>query len=171
MQKAADKSYREIYDLKNKGRYAVALSKLFESNGRPCAQFSHDMNHFYYVVGDILFKMKRYKEAKIAFKKAVTNWPKDAQALFAIAHCCELLKQPGTAMKWYSRSLASKYSAEAAYNFANLLLDSGRETEAWLILSRIQSADPSLVKQARTNAQIAKEKLRDKYFGATPSKR
>lgn len=84
--------YETIYALKKLGQYRQALNVIYDAR-KKCikSDYREDLNHSWFVVGDILVKLGRLNDARNAFKRSIEDWPEDPQASCELGWvCCEL---------------------------------------------------------------------------------
>lgn len=148
--------FKPVYGLVRKGALSEALLTLkSESTGRINREFTQDKNHAWYVIGDILFKMKKYRESLAAFKKALRDWPDDPDALAAAGDCFSALGNHSFAEKYYRMSNGIKPRPDTQYNIANELLDQKRYKTAYEMYQSIRTADPDLKNSIKLNSARA----------------
>lgn len=148
--------YRRIYALIRRRAYATALNHMVqESTGRLTKDFSNDKNHSWFVVGDILYRIKDYTRALIAFKRALKAWNKDSEAMWAIADCFSELGRYKLAEKYYRLANRSKPNDIILFNLGNSLFDQNKFIAAIRIYDSIKSNDKSLIVKIGRNIELA----------------
>lgn len=154
--------FDKLHKLQRAGKSEAVLSLLFDkSTGRIKKPYNTDLNHAWYIVGDLLYKKKQYKKAIHAFKKALVSWSSDIEALWAIANCYSNLGKPGWARFYLSKAMQIDKKQDALkYNLANALFDMGKYDEALKHYKGVGKKDKQLFKLARSNIKKI-EKLKE----------
>jgi tetratricopeptide (TPR) repeat protein len=138
--------YRRIYALSRRGEFSAALAGVLDEEGRIRPAFREDLNHAWYCVGDLLYRLDQFDEAMCAFRRSLRSRPADAEALMAVGNCYDDLGRPKMAERFYRRALASDELEQAGiseglrYNLANTLFDQGRMKEAVRIYTQLGKA-------------------------------
>lgn len=157
-------AFGPIYKLIRAHRYDEALALLLRPDATKLERrFRSDVNHAWYLVGDIYFKKGRFKDALIAFKKALRTKPDDYQALWAIGNCYSEIEMPAIAERYFRRALTYKPAEKGLiYNLGNALLDQGKFSEALRSFNEVCEKDKTLYRLAQKNATVAKKALEKK---------
>ena len=157
-------SFDEVYRAKKLGKLDEVLRLLIDrKTGGLRAPYRTSANHSWYAVGDILFLKMDYKNAVIAFKKALRSRTDDYQALWAIANCYSCLTKPVFAERYFRKAIqyAPKEEHESLrYDLGNALFDQQNYAEAIRLYTSIKKANLALYKKAQKNVAIAKERVR-----------
>ena len=154
--------FEEIHELLRAENFTAALALLLDQrSGKIRPTFEHDLNHAWYVVGDINYRMQFLDKAVEAFRKALDDWPEDAEACMALGNALSDLGNAKEAETWFRRGLdLTPVSEGLQYNLANALIDQGREKEAAEILLRIPGSDSETSQLARKNLELVKARLK-----------
>ena len=144
--------YYSIYTLIRKNRYLDALKDLLsEEMEKINPPFDQDLNHAWYLVGDIFYQLQRYDDAIIAFKKALDEWDSDVDAILALSNAYSSNLMPRNSEGILRRGLEIDPDNEKfKYNFGNSLFDQNRFDDAIECYREIKS-DNELAKMARSN--------------------
>jgi tetratricopeptide (TPR) repeat protein len=115
------KVYRQI----RSGRLASAERLLLGNEGaRIRPPFNSDLNHAWYVVGDIRYRRGRMPGAVAAFRRALRHWPDDRDAMMAIANCYSELGRPRWSAYYLEKALRRRgHKPELFYNLGNAYFD------------------------------------------------
>lgn len=151
--------YKKVYDQISLKQYDEALNILFDAKANQLRkQFRQDVNHSWYVLGDIFYKKQNHIEAIKCFKKALNTRFDDAQALWAIADAYSELAKPKLAERYYRK--ATQYAKEnedlmnLTYNLGNALFDQKRYDEAISCYEKIDGSVPDLYALAQKNIKL-----------------
>ena len=115
-----------VYALIRDGEYARAIAEMTQAGGQRLAPaFRHDGNHSWYVIGDALYRMGKYRAAAAAFRRALRCWPDDAEALMALGNSYSEMLRPKLAARCFKKAipLNPKRAADCRFNLANALCD------------------------------------------------
>ena len=142
----------------NSGYYDEILSLLL---GSACddvrAPYREDMNHAWYIIGDIYYTLKAFEKAKIAFLKSIDYWSEDIDALMALANTYVELDEPYEAKKHLLKALElNPDSDKILYNLGNAYFDLEEYKNAIKYYSKVNNYP--LKTQAETNSKIAESK-------------
>lgn len=149
--KARD-AYDGIYALARRRDYRSALQAMVQpSTGRLTKEFSGDVNHSWYVVGDLLYRNGEHLRALRAFRRALRAWPEDPEAMWAIGDCYSELGRYKSAEMAYRRSVALKSDNRVLFNLGNALFDQGKFRPAMEIYRSIKANDKTLASNVRRN--------------------
>lgn len=86
--------FETVHEAINKGQLEVALRQLLDMDVAKIRKpYTIDLNHAWYVVGSIYFKLSDYSQSLRAFRSALKNDSSDQQAAHAIANCYTELKR------------------------------------------------------------------------------
>lgn len=157
--------FKQIYKLLKYAKYAKALAVLLDKKKwriKGCfAQNKKNRNQAWYVIGDIFFKIKRYKEARKAFVNALMVCPRDVAAMHAVGNCYDVLKHPDMAERYFRKGLLfadSSIRPKLIYNLGNAFFDQGKYEEAIEQYKHIRKSTGSLYELARKNLNIARKR-------------
>lgn len=82
-----ESQYSKIYGRMRAGMLSDALRLIYSDTSKTLKPpYSLDRNHSWYVVGDLLFKSKKYREASFAFRQSIAAREDDVQAYKALAN-------------------------------------------------------------------------------------
>jgi len=153
--RAVHRHYARIYELVRRKKFDDALNFL-RPNGRLAPEFRQEINHSWYVVGDILERKGDFPQALAAFKRALKDWPGDSDAMWSIADCYSEIGSFRMALKYYRMASTERPNEPGLlYNIANTLFDQGKFSEASDIYASIKTNDPLLLKKIRKNQRLA----------------
>jgi len=156
--------FKEIYKLLKTGKSAAALKIIYDENsGQINKLYSADLNHAWYVVGDIFFKLEKYEDALKAFKKSIRNRKDDWQALWAIGNCYSEIGRPVFTERYIRKALLyvdRNKRQDLNYNLGNALFDQGKYLESIKEYNKVKrSKNGGLRKLANKNYRHAKRKV------------
>ena len=145
--------FEQIHKLLRQHKYSYAFKLLIdEKKGRIKSPFNSDINHSWYLVGDILYTAKKYTQALIAFKKSLRNWPEDYQAMCAIANCYSDLNKPKLAQRFLLKAIrVAGRKDELVYNLGNALFDQKKYEAAALEYKKVSKKNKMVYKLAIKN--------------------
>ena len=154
--------FNQIHRLSKQGEYDRALDLLLDkSGGRINAPYDEDLNHAWYVAGDLYHKKGDFQTAAKAFDKAVADRPDDPEALLALANCYFELEMPGVAERYLRIALRHSDDIGLIYNLGNALFDQGRYDEALVEYRRVPPDAGEIYEMAQRNIAVARERLAD----------
>ena len=150
--------YSPIYNLVEKELYLDALKALLSDGLEKInPPFDQDLNHAWYLVGDIFYQLRRYVDSIIAFKKALDEWDADVDAILALSNAYSSNREPRNAEDVLRRGLEIDPDNEKfRYNLGNSLFDQKRFDEAIEYYRGIK-LNNMLAKMARSNIRKSKE--------------
>lgn len=151
--------YKNIYDHIRHKQYDAALNILFDiTTSELRRQFKNDVNHSWYIVGDIFYKKQNYFDAIKFLKKSLVNRADDAQALWAIANSYSELKKPKLAERFYRKALKHVQKHDdlmgITYNLGNALFDQKRYDDAIACYEQIDKTVPVFYELAQSNIKL-----------------
>lgn len=158
----AEIDYSEIYGLSNAGAYKRALTRLLnEGRSRIRPPYSGDLNHAWYLTGDLYYKLGCIDEALKAFKRSLANWSEDTEAMMAIANCYSLLSRPRWAVYYLRKALElDPDNRNLVYNLGNAYLDCGSYDAATRAYRKaLLGASEELSRMIRRNIKIASDRV------------
>lgn len=148
--------FDEIYQLSRVGQYDAALAKLLGDDGAQLrAPYNDDLNHGWYVVGDVFYKKGEFRSAAEAFDKAIADRPDDHEALMALANCYFELSMPEMAERYLRVALEFSDDPALIYNLGNALFDQGRYEEALAEYRRVPETAGEICSLARESIRAA----------------
>ena len=116
------------------------IRMLTGGGNRICSPYSSDINHAWYLIGDANFREGRYLDAKVAFRRALSHWREDADAMMAIANCYTELGQPRYAIRYLEKALKFRPGdASLLFNLGNAFFDAGHFQQAVSTYKRARS--------------------------------
>jgi len=152
--------FEEIYRLAGDGAFDAALGKLLDEAGaRLVPPFDEDVNHAWYVVGDLYFKKGDFTAAARAFDRSVADRPDDHQALVALANCYSEIGSPSLTEKYLRLALKYKNDVSLVFNLGNALFDQGKYREAIELYKIIPVDSGDIFKFSQANIRRAEEKI------------
>lgn len=156
--------FDEIHKLLSEGNLDLALHRIYDpADDTIKARFDNDLNHAWYIVGDIHSKKGEYEKALTAFKKSLDDRPDDMEARWALGDVYSSLGQYSDAEIHFSKALEiNPDSKEMKYNLANALYDQGKYKDAIKFYKDIPNDEPSIGNKAMKNLGLAKSKLKRK---------
>ena len=152
--------FDEIHKLLKAGDYEAALSSIYDyKNNRIYLPFQNDLNHAWYIVGDIFYKQGDIEYAISCFKKALSDWPEDVEAICALGSCYSYIAKPEKAEGYLSKGLLiSPGNPTLLYNYANALFDQKKYRDAIRYFRKIEQEE-EIYSLAQSNIKKAKKKL------------
>lgn len=155
--------FEEIHALLKQGHLKKALCNLYNSrNDTIKPPYNHDLNHAWYLVGDIYFRNKIFKLAVIAFKHALDDWQEDGDAYLAIGNCFDELCEFSSAEYHFRKALEINPKCEKSmYNLGNMLFDQEKYKEAIECYEKVVNRDTAVEKRSYKNLKLAKSRLKN----------
>ncbi len=156
--------FDEVHSLLHKDEYQKALNLLYSSKTEQIKKpFNDDLNHAWYIVGDIFFKNNELHEAIDAFEKSYRYRKEDAEVLWAIATCYSVLNEPKDAEKWYKKALCfDGKNQKLLYDTGNALFDQEKFKNAQYYYESIDRENIELYEMARKNLSACKVRITHK---------
>lgn len=121
-----------------------------------------DLNHAWYVVGDIYFKQDDFASALESFLKSLDDRPDDVEAMMAIGNCASALGDAALSEKYLRAALKQSESAALLYNLGNALFDQGKFGEALCYFKRVKMSDADIYAMAQRNLERCHAMRRDR---------
>jgi tetratricopeptide (TPR) repeat protein len=151
--------FDELHRLLKTGQYGEVLHLVFDSKtGRVKDPYGIDLNHSWYIIGDIFYKKNDFDFAISCFKKSLEFWSEDIESMLALANTYSELSQPEKSVYWLSEGLKiSPDNPIFIYNYANALFDMDKFQEALDYYQKIPSSDPSVYDLATKNIKRCKK--------------
>jgi tetratricopeptide (TPR) repeat protein len=148
--------FAEIYRLAGDGALDAALGKLLDETGaRLVPPFDEDLNHAWYVVGDLYFKKGDFAAAARAFDRSVADRPDDPEALMALANCYSEMDSPRLAERYLRLALKYSDNVSIVLNLGNALFDQEKYREAIEIYKNIPVSSGDIFRSAQMNIRRA----------------
>lgn len=153
----------ELAKLIEQHRYMDAVNLVVDKESqRLKGQFRHDGNHYWYIVGDLYWKLGSYESALIAFRRSHKCWPDDAQALWAMGNCYDKLRRPYLAARCFTRALVIDPANDSLrFNLGNALFDLGKYVSAINEFKVIIQSNSILKDSAQRNLALAEKMLQE----------
>lgn len=154
-------TFEKIHAIIRRGRTSEALKHLLDDTGRRIRKpYTENLNHAWYLVGDLLYKKRNHREAIDAFKKSYRNWPDDYQALWATAECYSEMKRPRIAVRYWEKAMAiAGPKDELLFNLGNAFLDAGEFSKAISYYKKVKKRTKAVYKLASKNKLRAEKML------------
>lgn len=150
--------FEEVYSLTKQGCYEAAISLLYQPHTDTIVErFSDDQNHAWYLLGDLFYKKKDLEQSKHCFRKALDYWPEDVDAYLGLANILHEQGNYDNAVTTLRQALGFLADPRLIYNYANLLFDQHRYTEAIQEYKRIDDSHPRLLDLAKKNRRRAEQ--------------
>jgi len=150
--------FANIYSLVRQNKIDQALSLLiYPKSFRIKKEYSGDLNHAWYVVGDLYFKKNDFELALKSFYYSLKYNKNDHYALWAIGDCFVELKKDNLAENYYKKAVNVTPDPRILYNFSNSLFDQGKYFHAISIYKSIKTDDIELRRKINRNLSLAKE--------------
>lgn len=149
--------FGRIHALMRRGRNGEALAKLLDDTGRRIRKpYTENLNHAWYLIGEILYETENYLEAIKAYQKSYRNWSDDYQALWGVAECYSEMKRPRIAVRYWEKALSlAGHKDELIYNLGNAFFDLGEFAKAISCYVKVRKRSPSVYKLAAKNKRRA----------------
>lgn len=156
--------FKPIHSLLRKKRYNDVLRLIYDKkSGRIKLPYSVNLNHGWYVIGDIHYRMGRFRDAMDAFRKSLNADKKDAQALWAIANCYSALQSPSLAERYLRKALRLASTTDRpkiTYDLGNALFDQKKYPAALKEYKTVKNGDREVSLLAKKNAENAKRRIK-----------
>lgn len=155
--------FSAIHDLLREKKYMQVLSMLFNRQiSNIESPYDSDLNHAWYIVGDIFFKQGEYEQAVSSFKKALDDWPDDVDAMLALSNCYSELNMPKKSEEVLLKAKKiSPMNMSIIYNLGNSFFDQKMYQQAINMYNIVESTDENLQSLATKNIKRAEEKLKN----------
>jgi tetratricopeptide (TPR) repeat protein len=151
-----------LHKLLKKDRSAALEQLLDPASCSIREPYVEDLNHAWYVVGDIYFKQDDFTPALESFLKSLDDRPDDVEAMMAIANCASELGDPALSEKYLRAALKQSESAALFYNLGNVLFDQGKFGEALCYFKRVAVSDSEIYAMAQRNLERCHAMRRDR---------
>jgi len=134
------------------------LSKNQETSIR--SPYDSDLNHAWYLLGDIYYKQQKYEDAVSAFKKCLIDRPDDIEAILALANCYFALELPEKAeIVLKEGKKVEPLNPKIIYSLANSLFDQEKYRESINLYEEVDFKDHEIYDLAKKNMLLAKRLL------------
>jgi tetratricopeptide (TPR) repeat protein len=156
---AAADPFARVHSLLRHGKLRKAFRMLVEhSSGRVSRPFTIDLNHAWYLVGDIHFRICDFRRAIKAFKNSLRSRPDDTECLMALANCHDKLNNARWSRHYLQIALESDpENPRLRYNLGNALLDLGlSDSAARQYVIAIETGDNEIAPLAIKNLKLAR---------------
>ena len=155
--------FEEIHALLKQGHLKKALCNLYNSrNDTIKPPYNYDLNHAWYVVGDIYFRNKDFKRAVPAFKHSLDSWQEDGDAYLAIGNCYDELCEFAAAEDHFRKALEINPKCDKSmYNLGNMLFDQEKYKESIECYEKVVNRDTAVGKMSYKNLKLAKSRLKN----------
>ncbi len=153
--------FESVHETINKGQLEIALREVLDMDlAKIRKPYTSDLNHAWYVVGNIYFELSDYSQSLRAFRSAFKS---DQQTAHAIGNCYTELGRYKMAERFFKKALSGNESnLELIYNLGNSFLDQDKFVEAmnkYIKVINSKNADENLMIMAKENLAIAKKAL------------
>lgn len=157
----AEKSLRRLHKLLRAKKYPKALRLVLRpKRGTIKPPFRRDLNHAWFLVGEIHYRMGALRKSTAAFQKALEHWPQDQEALLALADCRSELGQAAEAERLLRGGLEQwSGDAQLTFNLGNALFDQG-QYEASIQEYQKTRGDREIWPLAKRNIRSAKFQIK-----------
>lgn len=155
--------FQEVHSLLRNHAYEDALNALLnDKTGQIKKPFSKDLNHAWYLVGDILYKQDEIEDAIKAFEESYKNNAGDSEALWALSSCYFQLNNPERAEKHLRKALSIEPNSQnLKYNLGNALFDQREYRDALALYEEIEKNDEELYSMAQKNIAACKVNIEE----------
>ncbi len=124
--------------------------------------YDKDLNHSWYLVGNIYFRLGDFSQSLRAFRTAYLKNNNDYAAAKAIGNCYSELGKYKMAERYFRRALLLKRDdEELMYNLGNSLFDQKKYSDAICMYKKVLSSelkDEDLMIMAENNLLLAESK-------------
>lgn len=121
-----------------------------------------DLNHAWYVVGDIYLRRGEIASARDCFQRSLDARTDDADAMMALAACASKLGELSDSEKYLRAALKRSESPKLLYTLGATLLDQGKFGEALCYFKRVPSSDAEIYPLAQRNLERCHAMRRDR---------
>lgn len=156
--------FEYLHALLEKGNFSDVLKALLNERGRINEPYDDDLNHAWYIAGDVYYQSGDLRKSLNAFKKALTNRTDDIEAMWAIAECYSDLGSPSEAESYIRKALSIlPERCELIYNLGNALFDQKEYVEAIECYRKVMSTTKNgeLAEQAQKNYDSAMKRIEE----------
>ncbi|ARN73939.1 tetratricopeptide repeat protein [Oceanicoccus sagamiensis] len=153
-----------IHDLLKRKEYDSVLDLIFNPKLFVIeSPYCEDLNHAWFIVGDIFYKKGSYEKAISSFKKSLDDWPEDIEAMLALANCYSEVSLPKKVEELLkkAKSIAPE-NGSISYNLANSLFDQGEYLRAISLYKEVDCADIEIYEMAKKNIKKSRAMLKKK---------
>jgi len=124
--------------------------------------YAADLNHAWYVVGDIYFRQGAFALAQDSFLNSLEARSDDADSLVALANCASASGDMAVSEKYLRAALKQSESAAVLYSLGNTLFDQGKFGEALCYFKRVTASDADIYAMAQRNLERCHAMRRDR---------
>ncbi len=159
--------FDHIHEMLNNKNYGQVLGILLNPELTKIEEpYRSDLNHAWYIVGDIFYRLEKYEQAISAFKKSLDDRPDDVEAIMALANSYSEANMPEKAEEILRKGKEIDPDNSAiTYNLANSLFDQGEYCRAIDFYRAINMSDGEIYGLAQKNIKRVKKLLRKKGKG------
>lgn len=152
-----------IHNLLKAEKYHEVLELVLnQKRNRIRKPYDTDLNHAWYVVGNIFYKRNDFDYAISCFKKALKHWTEDVETMCALANSYSEIDQPNKAAYWLLKALKiSPANPTFLYNYANALFDLKRYQKAIKYYLQIPLEVHDIYELARKNVKKCRDHIRN----------
>jgi len=133
-----DEAFELLHGHLRRGEYTYVIERMINLEKfelKSDYSDASDLNHAWYVVGDAFYKLGDQENALRSFRKALFYWSNDCDSYLAITNCSESLEEVEECIV---RGLEiCPNDDRLKINYANLLLDAGRNLDAKRVISKV----------------------------------
>lgn len=142
---------------------AAALDRLLDRAANSIrGPFDADLNHAWYIVGDIYFRQGEVTAAQDCFLKSLDARSDDADTMMALASCALERGDAAESERYLRAALRRSESANLLYTLGTTLLDQGKFGEALCYFKRVSPSDSELYPMAQRNLDRCHAMRRDR---------
>lgn len=162
-----DDVFKSLHNMLRRDALDPALRCILDfDTARIRKPYNADINHAWYVVGDIYYRLGDFSQSLRAFRAAFLKNNDDYQAAKAIGNCYSEMGRYKMAERFYKKAILLnkedlKEDLELIYNIGNALFDQKKFKEAVCAYEKVldsEKANRNLLKMAKNNLVAAKKK-------------
>ncbi len=156
------KIFKEIHKLIKQKKHENVIDELLDDSFNIKPPYSSDLNHAWYILGDIYYRNSNYKFAIKAFLKSLDDWPEDIDAILALSNSYSRAGFPNKSEKYLLKGITLSAENESIiYNLGNAFFDQKKYTMAIDYYKKITN-DKELLKLSISNIKKAKSEIKRK---------
>ncbi len=159
--------FENVHTLLRERKLKRALNLMLNKNtNRIIAPYTEDINHAWFLIGDVYFKLGRMDEALAAFKKAYRHWKEDIDAMMLIGNCYDELGNPKTAKYYYIKAISTigrkrhKRLDGLTYNLGNAYFDMGKYELAITQYKKVRKSNKEVYQLAQKTINLSQKRLK-----------